>query len=59
MITKESDHPKTHVICLADCGFPDYIDKTVPEMPKIPIATNGEVFPWDDVRFAFLFIFLD
>jgi len=33
-----------------DCGFPDYIDKTVPQMPKIPIATNGEVFPWDDVR---------
>ena len=40
------------VVCLADCGVPDYIEESVPEVPKIPKATNGEVFPWDDVRYG-------
>ena len=38
------------VVCLADCGVPDYPEHSVPEVPKIPKATNGEDFPWDDVR---------
>ena len=28
----------------------DFIDESVPDVPKIPKATNGEDFPWDDVR---------
>ena len=40
------------VVCLTDCGVPDFIDENVLEMPKIPRSSNGEVFPWDDVRFG-------
>ena len=38
------------VVCLTDCGLPDFIDESVPDVPKIPKATNGEDFPWHDVR---------
>ena len=40
------------VVCLTDCGVPDYIEENIPEVPKIPKASNGEVFPWDDVRYG-------
>ena len=40
------------VVCLTDCGVPDYTEENVLEVPKIPKASNGEVFPWDDVRFG-------
>ena len=36
--------------CVADCGIPVFIEETVPEKPKIPKATTGEDFPWDDIR---------
>jgi len=33
-----------------DCGVPDYTVETIPEAPKTPKATNGEEFPWNEVR---------
>ena len=38
------------VACVTDCGVPNYTVETVPEAPKIPKATNGEEFPWNEVR---------
>ena len=35
---------------VTDCGLPDLLEEEIVETPKIPIATNGEEFPWDDVR---------
>ena len=51
-ISDEDDIVDTEVVvCLVDCGVPDYIEENVPEVPKIPKATSGKVFPWYDVRY--------
>ena len=51
-------HERTQEICnkkihISDCIVPDIPDASVTEKAQVtvvPIATNGEKFPWDNVR---------